>query len=127
MGIGLLEAINESDVLEWEDPADSDSNGISGVANRIPDPVTGEIRLGRLGWKATTISVEHQTVAALNGDMGVMTSILPEPDCGSEQDGCGNESGVELSDERLDTLVRYVSLLGLRARRDLTNATAAAG
>ena len=62
-----------------EDPADSDSNGISGVANRILDPVTGEIRLGRLGWKATTISVEHQTVAALNGDMGVMTSILPEP------------------------------------------------
>ena len=82
VGIGLLEAIDESDILDWEDPTDSDGNGISGVANRIPDPVTGDIRLGRLGWKASTISVEHQTAAALNGDMGVMTSILPSPDCG---------------------------------------------
>ena len=83
--------------------------------------------LGRLGWKASTISAEHQTAAALNGDMGVMTSILPNPDCGSEQEGCGNESGVELSDERLDTLVRYVSLLGVRARRDLTDTTTLQG
>ena len=64
-GIGLLEAIDESDILDWEDPTDSDGNGISGLANRIPDPVTGDIRLGRLGWKASTIRIrvaEHQTI-----------------------------------------------------------------
>ena len=123
VGIGLLEAIDEADILAWEDPMDEDNNGISGVANRIPDPVTGETRLGRLGWKASTISVEHQTASALNGDMGVMTSIMPTPDCGSEQNGCGNDAGAELADERLDALVRYVSLLGIRARRDLSDTT----
>lgn len=127
VGIGLLEAIDEADILAWEDPTDNDNNGISGVANRIPDPETGETRLGRLGWKASTISVAHQTASALNGDMGVMTSMLPTPDCGSEQDDCGNDAGAELSDERLDSLVRYVSLLGVRARRDLTNDTALEG
>lgn len=127
VGIGLLEAIDEVDILEWEDPTDTDENGISGVANRIPDPVTGSIRLGRLGWKASTISVAHQIASALNGDMGVMTSMLPEPDCGNEQEGCGNESSVELSDERLESLVRYVSLLGIRARRTPTNPTTLQG
>ena len=34
---------------------------------------------------------------------------------------------VELADERLDTLVRYVSLLGVRARRDLTDTTTLQG
>ena len=127
VGIGLLEAIDETDILAWEDPTDLDGNGISGIANRIPDPVTGESRLGRFGWKASTISVAHQTASALNGDMGVMTSMLPDPDCGSEQDGCGNTNGMELSDESLDTLVRYVSLLGIRARRDITDPTAQEG
>ena len=127
VGIGLLEAVDESDVLAWEDPTDADGDGISGKANRIEDPVTGETRLGRFGWKATTVSVRHQTVVALNGDMGVMTSVLPDPECGSEQDSCGNDLGPELSDTHLNTLVRYVSLLGVRARRDLEDSTAIQG
>ena len=112
VGIGLLEAIDENDILLWEDPDDLDEDGISGRASRIVDPETSDIRLGRLGWKASTVSVRHQTASALNGDMGVMTSVLPEPDCGAEQENCGNDAGPELSEQHLDTLVRYVSLLG---------------
>jgi CxxC motif-containing protein (DUF1111 family) len=47
-----------------------------------------------------------------------MTSIFPEPDCGSAQAGCGDAAS-ELGDEHLRHLATYVSLLGLRARRDL--------
>lgn len=50
--------------------------------------------------------------------MGVMTSVKPLPDCGSEQTTCGNTSGSELSDENLDNLVKYIALLGVRAQRD---------
>ena len=127
VGIGLLEAIDENDILLWEDPDDLNEDGISGRASRIVDPETSDIRLGRLGWKASTVSVRHQTASALNGDMGVMTSVLPEPDCGAEQENCGNDVGPELSEQHLDTLVRYVSLLGVRARRDLNDATTLQG
>lgn len=127
VGMGLLEAIPETDVLAWEDPADADGDGISGRGHRVPDPVTGEIRLGRFGWKAGTTSVRHQTADALNGDMGVMTAMLPDPDCGVLQPDCGNDDGSELGEAFLDDLVRYVALLGIRARRGLDDPEARAG
>ena len=127
VGIGLLEAVPEEAILDWADPGDADGDGISGRAQVVSDPTTGEPRLGRFGWKAGASSVRHQTAAALNTDMGVMTSVFPEPDCGPEQEGCGNTSGGELSDAHLDDLVRYVSLLGVRARRDLDESEALAG
>ena len=127
VGMGLLEAIPEETVLGWADPDDADGDGISGRPQVVADPVSGEARLGRFGWKAGTSSVLHQTASALNTDMGVMTSVFPEPDCGSAQTDCGNADGAELSDTHLDDLVRYVSLLGVRARRGLDDATALEG
>ena len=127
VGIGLLEAIDESSVLSWEDPEDADGDGISGRARRVTDPVTGEVRLGRFGWKAGTSSVRHQTAAALMNDMGVRTSVFTDPDCGSAQTDCGPGGEAELSDPHLDDLVRYVSLLGVRARRGLDDPTAVQG
>ncbi len=117
VGIGLLEAIPESTILAQADPEDTNGDGISGRPNRILDPETGETRLGRFGWKAGTVSVKHQLASAFNSDMGVMTSVLPEPDCGSNQSDCGN-TGAELSDQHLDDLVKYIALLGVRPQRD---------
>ncbi|PCK08239.1 MAG: thiol oxidoreductase [Alteromonadaceae bacterium] len=117
VGIGLLDAIPEDVILAGEDLGDMNGDGISGRAQRVIDPVTGETRLGRFGWKAATSSVRHQISAALNGDMGVMTSMLPTPDCGSNQSDCGS-SGVELADQDLDNLVKYIALLGVRPQRD---------
>ncbi len=127
VGLGLLEAVPEAEVLVREDPDDVDGDGISGRAQVIREPVTGTPRLGRFGWKAGASSLRHQIAAALNTDMGVMTSVLPQPDCGPMQPGCGNGGAAELSDERLDELVRYVALLGVRARRSLDDAVARRG
>ncbi|WP_416307546.1 di-heme oxidoredictase family protein [Neptunicella sp. SCSIO 80796] len=120
VGIGLLEAIPESTILAMEDVNDLDNDGISGRAQRSTDPETGDIRLGRFGWKAAKVSIRHQIAAALNTDIGVTTSVLPEPDCGSEQDSCGS-SGIELDEQHLQDLVKYTALLGVRAQRDLDN------
>jgi len=120
-GLGLLEAIPESSILALVDENDTNGDGISGKAAKTVDPVTGETRLGRFGYKGATSSVKHQIAGALNTDMGVMTSILPNPDCGTNQTDCGN-SGTELSDEKLNNLVKYVSLLGVRPQRDYNNA-----
>ncbi len=121
VGIGLLEAIPESTILAREDINDANGDGISGRAQRIADPVTGQTRLGRFGYKAATTSVKHQVASAFNTDMGVMTSLLPNPDCGSSQTNCG-PSGSELANQHLDNLVKYVALLGVRPQRDYNNA-----
>ena len=86
------------------------------------DPETGDVRLGRFGYKAATFSVKHQVASALNTDIGVMTSMLPNPDCGSAQEGCG-VGGSEMANNQLDDLVKYIALLGVGARRDYDNTT----
>ncbi|MGB2533379.1 MAG: di-heme oxidoredictase family protein, partial [Porticoccaceae bacterium] len=121
VGMGLLEAVDETTIMSWVDETDEDNNGISGRASMVEDPVSGVMRLGRFGYKAATFSVKHQVASAFNTDMGVMTSMIPTPDCGSEQTDCGNASGSELADEHVDNLVKYVSLLGVGARRDYDN------
>ncbi|MCJ8273285.1 MAG: beta-glucanase, partial [Psychrosphaera sp.] len=118
-GLGLLEAIPETSILAREDIDDSkNGDGITGKAHHALDPVTGETRLGRFGYKAGTTSLKHQIAAAFNTDMGVMTSVLPQPDCGAAQTVCGN-SGAELADEHLDNLIKYIALLGVRPQRDI--------
>ena len=126
VGIGLLEAIRESDIEALADPLDSDGDGISGRMRLVSDVETGETRVGRFGWKATQPSVKHQVAAALNTDMGVMTSIRPLPDCGTQEADC-DPSSTELSDERLDELTAYISLLGVSARRNLDDPAALLG
>ena len=117
VGIGLLEAIPEADILALADPNDEDNDGISGRVSIVTDPSTNVQRVGRFGYKAATISVEHHVATALNTDMGVMTSVLPEPDCGTQQENCDN-TGQELDDSHLEDLVKYISLLGVGARRN---------
>jgi CxxC motif-containing protein (DUF1111 family) len=118
VGMGLLEAIRESDIEALADPEDIDGNGISGRLRLVTDPLTRQTRIGRFGWKAGQASVKHQVAAALNTDIGVMTSIRPDPDCGPAQSDCGPD-GIELNDRHLQNLTAYVSLLGIRARRNL--------
>lgn len=126
VGMGLLEAIPESAILAKEDINDANGDGISGRANRIADPATGQTRLGRFGYKAGTTSVKHQIAAAFNADMGVMTSLLPTPDCGSAQTDCG-PSGSEVSDAHVNNLVKYISTLGVRPQRNINDAAVQRG
>jgi len=126
VGMGLLEAIDEADIQVLADPNDSNSDGISGRVHLVTDAETNQTRIGRFGWKASQATLKQQVAAALNTDVGVMTSILPNPDCGAQQTNCG-ATGSELADEHLDNLTAYIALLGLSARRDLNDAQALQG
>jgi CxxC motif-containing protein (DUF1111 family) len=92
----------------------------------VIDPVTGDKRLGRFGWRAGQATVKYQTAGALKTDMGVLTSVFPDPDCGSAQTGCG-DSGPELDDTDLENLALYISLLGIRPQSDWTDSQVIAG
>lgn len=117
VGLGLLEAIDEADVIALADPQDADGDGISGRLHIVRDAESGAFRLGRFGYKAAQPTVRQQTAGALRTDMGVLTSVYPSPDCGSAQTGCGDD-GAELADEHLDDLVAYVALLGVPPQTD---------
>jgi CxxC motif-containing protein (DUF1111 family) len=126
VGLGLLEAIPESAIAALADPNDSNGDGVSGRIQTVTDPQTGQTRLGRFGWKAGRARVRHQIASALNIDIGVMTSVFPSPDCGSNQTGCGS-SGAEINDTELEQMVRYVQLLGVPAQRNYASSQVTTG
>jgi CxxC motif-containing protein (DUF1111 family) len=121
VGLGLLEAVSESTVAALADPEDANADGISGRMQTVLDPDTGHQRLGRFGHKGGKARVSHQIASALNTDMGVTTAIFPK------SDGETTNSPVELSASDLDLMTRYVALLGVGARRDLSDAQALQG
>jgi CxxC motif-containing protein (DUF1111 family) len=125
VGLGLLEAIPEGEIAALADPSDTNGDGISGKMQTVTDPQTGQIRLGRFGYKAGQASLKHQVASALNNDMGVTTSIFPNLDRGANQANPG--ASTELADADLDLLYRYNATLGVAARRDLTDAQALQG
>ena len=121
VGLGLLEAIPESVILARVDAEDDDGDGISGRPQIVPDPETGQRRLGRFGHKAGQAHLRHQVAVALNSDMGVTTAVLPKPD------GSAKAQTPELADPDLRELTRYISTLGVSARRNLEDPGALRG
>ncbi len=121
VGLGLLEAIAESTIEGLADPDDANQDGISGRVQTVVDPETGELRLGRFTGKAGQARISHQIAAALNTDMGVTTSVFPV------LDGESIAGTPEVSVAELDQMTRYVALLGVGARRDLTDDQALRG
>jgi CxxC motif-containing protein (DUF1111 family) len=121
VGLGLLEAVSESTIAALADPDDADQDGISGRMQIVADPETSQQRLGRLTSKGGKARLSHQIASALNRDMGVTTTIFPM------LDGETTGGAPELSDADLDLMVRYVALLGVGARRDLSDAQALQG
>jgi CxxC motif-containing protein (DUF1111 family) len=122
VGLGLLEAIPEENILALADPEDADGDGISGRPNYIADPEEPSVlRLGRFAYKADQPKVVHQIAYALNRDMGVTSKIFPV------LDGESSPRPPEVSGEELDRMNRYVALLGVGARRDLNDPVVARG
>ena len=129
IGMGLLEAIPEADILAHADPTDCNKDGISGVPNIVFDPEDGKMHLGRLGWKAAKASVRQQVTEAANFDLGVTSSVYPKHECGANQVAClaADNAKPELSDADVNLLVTYMRDLGVVPRRDLKVAAVVQG
>lgn len=123
-GLGLLEAVSESSILERADPDDRDGDGISGRPNSVWNVRLGKRTLGRFGWKANQPTLEQQAAGAFNGDMGITSSLFPEGDCTPVQTDCraARSGGApELDDAILASTVAYSHLLAVPARRHWTS------
>jgi len=125
IGLGLLEAIPAETILGLADADDRDGDGISGRPNLVYDVQSGEVVLGRFGWKASHPNLRQQSAGAYNGDMGITTSLFPVENCTNAQfSGCVNllsGGAPELADEHLDLVTLYVRSLAVPAQRDVTD------
>ena len=120
-GLGLLEAISESDILANADEGDANGDGISGKANYVWNPVTNSTELGRFGLKANTASILTQVAAAFNNDMGITTTIFPKETVFGQSQMDNLNDDPELPDSLLNQVKFYVQSLAVPARRDVTD------
>ncbi|MGH8808728.1 MAG: di-heme oxidoredictase family protein, partial [Noviherbaspirillum sp.] len=110
IGLGLLEAIPEKDILALADPDDRNGDGISGRPNRVWNAFTNTTSLGRFGWKANTPTVAHQSAGAANGDMGITSRHFAAEECMPAQKDCKKAARggkPEINDRNLASLIFY--------------------
>jgi CxxC motif-containing protein (DUF1111 family) len=123
VGLGLLEAIPESEIVAGADPNDANGDGIKGHANYVWDPVTQTTMIGRFGWKANTATVVTQVATAYNQDMGVTSSLMPVESSYGQSQYDGLKDDPELPDSLLNAVKFYAQTLAVPARRNTTDAT----
>lgn len=87
-GIGLIEAIDEADVLHNFHAQASQPGPIKGKPNRVWDAFANEERIGRFGWKANVATLAHQTAGAFLGDIGITSAVFPKEACTTAQKDC---------------------------------------
>lgn len=107
-GLGLLEAVPESELAVLADEHDANSDGISGRINRVNGTV------GRFGWKASQSSLDAQVARALSLDLGLGNPLHPSAygDCTSHQPDClAKPHGNSLHHDNLETNTTVLDLL----------------
>ena len=129
LGLGLIEAVADEDILALADPDDKNGDGISGNPAWVRDHRSGALRLGRFGWKAQNASVRDQSASAFMHDIGISTPDAPfhYGDCTKAQTDClkmptgvqPRLGDVEAPSPVLDLVTFYVENLAVPARRNV--------
>lgn len=135
-GLGLLEAVPENTIIDLA-KKDFSIEGVFGKINYVFDiekfveGIDPARSIGRFGLKANTPSVLHQSLGALNGDMGVTNQYFQHESiegtklmdiyCRKQRSLCSdkNRREVEASDQLSRELVFYSRTLAVPPRRNL--------
>ena len=125
-GMGLLDAISESDLLAQEDINDANKDGISARYNRVTNVVTGNKKaIGRFGFKAKHPTLEQQVAAAFVGDIGITNAMFPDENCSKIQLGCqqvsalGYQGEVEIRQKLLNFVNDFSKFISVPPARKL--------
>jgi CxxC motif-containing protein (DUF1111 family) len=123
IGVGLIEAIDEGEILRNAREQAAMPGPIKGAPNRVWDEPSKRMMVGRFGWKANVATIAHQTAGAFNGDIGITSSVFPGEGCTPSQKDClaaprgGEGKGPEVDDETFANVVFYQATLAPPARR----------
>jgi CxxC motif-containing protein (DUF1111 family) len=150
-GLGLLEAVDDTTILNLADSTDANADGISGRAQLLDEtslivevtsleaiaadggptrgvPINGRY-LGRFGKKAGAVNLLHQTVTAYHEDMGLTTDLIPT-DLFNRQVGTFASDDVadpEIGSSIVSAVVFYLKTLRPPPRRNATGPDVVAG
>lgn len=133
IGVGLLEAIPEAEILANARAQAAMDGPIKGQPNRVWDAFAGRDMVGRFGWKANVASIAHQTAGAFLGDMGITSSKFQNEACTPAQKDClaaprgAQGAAPEIEDKILEDVVFYQATLAPPARRNPRDAQVLAG
>ena len=128
IGMGLLEAIADDDILANVRAQREAGGAIRGQVNEVWDQPSQQMRIGRFGWKANVATVAHQTAGAFHGDMGITSSLFPDETCMPRQRDClaaprgAKGKAPEIDDKTFDDVVFYTATLAPPARRSASDA-----
>ena len=75
-GAGLVEAIPDETIAALEDPDDANGDGVSGRAAWVEDVATGEMRVGRFGWKSQHATLLTFGADAYRNEMGITNDLF---------------------------------------------------
>jgi CxxC motif-containing protein (DUF1111 family) len=150
-GLGLLEAVDDTTLLNLADPDDADGDGISGRVQLLDQddlivqvtsldavadesgptrglPIDGKY-IGRFGKKGVTVNLLHQTVTAYHQDMGLTSDLVPE-DLFNRQVGTFASDDVadpEVGSSTVSAVVFYLKTLRPPPRRNAGDPDVLAG
>ncbi|MAX81988.1 MAG: thiol oxidoreductase [Crocinitomicaceae bacterium] len=131
IGMGLLDAIPEADLLAYVDETDADGDGVSGRPNYVWNIAENTQTLGRFGWKANMPDVLQQVAGAFHGDIGITSYLFPSNNCPDPQNSCQGAAldslGPEIDDDDLQKVVLYSSTLAVPVRRNYKDDDVVAG
>ena len=133
IGVGLLEAIPEAEILRNAREQTASGGPIRGVPNTVWDAPSQQMRIGRFGWKANVATLAHQTGAAFQGDMGITSSLFPNETCTPAQKDClaaprgALGKAPEIDDKTFEQVVFYEATLAPPARRNARDPQALQG
>ena len=116
-GIGLVEAIEDEDILIKADPDDQDGDGISGRPGLGPDG-----SLGRFGNKAQHATLSEFIENAIRGEMGLTTPAHPVEEMPNGlplPEGSDPVPDPEIETSDLTLLSAYIGFLAQPPRRTL--------
>ena len=121
IGLGLIDALPDSEILKFVDEFDTNNDGISGRANYAYDIESNSQKLGKYGWKANVATLKQQVASAFHGDMGLTSSLFTENNCPEPQQDCfdaPNGGELEVSDTQLERVTFYQATLAVPNRRN---------
>ena len=138
IGLGLLEQIPDADIEKQAASNHKNNNDVKGKFNWVMDPQTGQVALGRFGWKAGQTKLLTQNQSAFNEDMGLTSNIRPNESCTPMQTAClkattgADEQGngkqpVEVNDEVAKFVEFYTRNLAVPHRRNADDKLVLAG
>jgi CxxC motif-containing protein (DUF1111 family) len=124
IGMGLLEAIPESEILANAKAQAEAPGPVKGMPNRVFDGISRTMMIGRFGWKANAPTVGHQTAGAFLGDIGITSAVFPAEVCTPAQKDClasprgAKGNAPEIDGKTLEDVTFYSATVAPPARRN---------